>query len=112
MSALFCLSAWTASLIPDHADIGAYSNSVKSRIYKKAAEQMPRLLLVSAFGHEDVAQNVKYFLEQLEHAENVLSNEELAVIDNLMAKDRGPFLFWLVNERILSEFGSTCTVPV
>lgn len=69
---------------------------------------MPRLLLVSAFGHEDVAQNVKYFLEQLEHAENVLSSEEVAVLDNLVAKDRGPFLYWLVNERNLLVFAAIC----
>ena len=98
LAVLFCLSAWVNAWIPDSAEIGSYSNSVTSKVYKKAAEQMPRLLLVSAFGHEDVSQNVKYFLEQLEHAENQLSNEELAVVENIVAKDRGPFLYWMVNE--------------
>jgi hypothetical protein len=31
---LFCIAGWISPLIPDSADIGAYSKSVQSRIYK------------------------------------------------------------------------------
>ena len=34
---LFCIAGWISPLIPDSADIGAYSKSVQSRIYKVPA---------------------------------------------------------------------------
>ena len=110
LTGLFCISSWLAPYIPDHADIGSYSQSmqpeatitttshnslsssnsgwhkrqantspdadadalshapavdsalagVMSRVYKRAAEDMPRLMLVAIFGKEEVARNLQY----------------------------------------------------
>jgi hypothetical protein len=50
LCSLFCFSAWMAPVIPDYADIGAYSMATKARIYRKAAERMPKLILEASFG--------------------------------------------------------------
>ena len=99
----FNVTAWLSPQIPDHADIGAYSQSVTASVYKIAAQNMPRLIVMAAFGQEEVKVNMQYFMEQLERAERTLTQADVAMLDNIMAKDRGPFLYWLLNERFPSE---------
>ena len=84
--------------IPDTADIGAYSQHVAARIYKHAAAQMPKMILEAAFGEEHVATSMRAFFAQWEQAEETLSDDDVRILDNVIQKDRGPFLFWLVNE--------------
>ncbi len=97
----FNCTAWLSPQIPDHADIGAYSQSVTASVYKIAAQNMPRLILMAAFGQEEVKTNMQYFMEQLERAEHTLSKADVAMLDNISSKDRGPFLYWLLNERAM-----------
>ncbi len=101
LTTVFCASAWLAPHIPDHAAIGSYAKSNQARIYKRAAEQMPRLLLVATFGDEQVTQNLQYFMRQLEQAEGNLDKNDLRLVSNVTGKDRGPFLYWLLNESAM-----------
>ena len=41
------------------------------------------------------------FIEQWESAEETLSDDDTKLLRNLNKKDRGPFLYWLINERKL-----------
>jgi hypothetical protein len=41
------------------------------------------------------------FIEQWESAEETLSEDDTKLLRNLNKKDRGPFLYWLINERKL-----------
>jgi hypothetical protein len=79
--------------------MGAYSKSLTALTYKQAAQRMPRLILMSAFGEAELAQNMVYFLEHLEQAERLLTEKDLRLLENVMVKDRGPLLYWLINER-------------
>ena len=99
LTALLTLSARLAPYIPDSAVVGSYSNAASAMIYKKAAQQMPRLLVIGMFGEDAVTKNLQYFLAQLENAERELSKEELSISETIVAKDRGPMLYWLLNER-------------
>jgi hypothetical protein len=65
---------------------------------------MPRLILMSAFGEAELAQNMVYFLEHLEQAEHTLTEKDLRLLDNIILKDRGPMLYWLINERASTEY--------
>ena len=100
MVSLFCLTAWVGPHIPDDAAISAYSKSPEAKVFKKAAKEMPRLILAAAFGDDEVALNMKYFLEQLKNAQKTISKDDLRILDNVAGKDRGPFLYWLLEERI------------
>jgi len=97
LSGLFCFSAWLAPFIPDYAEIGAFSKHVSSQIYKHAAERMPKLILEAAFGNAEVAQSMRKFMAQWMAAELNVSNGDLELLDQISTKDRGPFLYWLVN---------------
>jgi hypothetical protein len=98
-ASLFCFSARLAPHIPDLAEIGAYSKSLTAKTYREAAERMPRLLLLSAFGDAELAGNMKYFLEHLEEAERRISEADLELLAGVMPKDRGPVLYWMIKER-------------
>jgi hypothetical protein len=39
-------------------------------------------------------------LEQLKNAQKTISKDDLRILDNVAGKDRGPFLYWLLEERI------------
>lgn len=95
------MGAWLAPYIPDHSEVGVYSASIGAGVYHRAASQMPRLLLVAAFGQKVVANNLKHFLAQLNQAEENLTADDVEIVSGLVAKDRGPFLYWLLNERYL-----------
>ena len=95
---MFCMSAWLSPFIPDHSEVSVYSNSIPGGVYYRAASQMPRLLLVAAFGQQEVADNLKHFLSQLIQAEETLTADDVKIVDSLVPKDRGPFLYWLLNE--------------
>jgi len=103
LTQLLCLASRVAPYIPDSAVVGAYSNATSAMVYKKAAEQMPRLIVIGMFGEDAVAKNLQYFLSQLEKAESELSKEELSVAETIMGKDRGPLLYWLLNTATCSQ---------
>jgi hypothetical protein len=98
VASMFCIGGWLAPYIPDHSEFGVYSASIKAGVYHRAATQMPRLLLVAAFGQQEVADNLKYFMDQLQQAEETLTTEDVKIVGGLVAKDRGPFLYWLLND--------------
>jgi hypothetical protein len=57
---LFAMAASLAPLIPDTADIGAYSKSLEAHTYKRIVQQMPRLIVAAAFGERLVADNMRF----------------------------------------------------
>ena len=102
LAAIFNLSVWLSPLIPDFSELGAYSKSLTALTYKQATDRMPNLLLVSAFGDVDVRAKMRFFLNQVEEADRMLSPNELKMIVLMDRKDRGPLLYWLLNERWLT----------
>ena len=102
LAEVFCFSTWTAPVVCDYSSNGAYSNGIAARIYNQAAERMPRLLLLAAFSKKDVVQNMQGFMDNWERAESRFTKDDLALLEQIDAKDRGPFLYWLLNERCLS----------
>ena len=105
LAEVFCFSTWTAPVVCDYSSNGAYSNGIAARIYKQAAERMPSLLLLAAFSKKDVVQNMQGFMDNWERAESRFTKDDLALLEQIDAKDRGPFLYWLLNER---AFRSAC----
>ena len=51
IESMFNLATWLGPHIPDDADVGVYSMSVRARVYRLAASKMPRLLLVAVPCH-------------------------------------------------------------
>jgi hypothetical protein len=73
---------------------------------------MPRLILMSAFGEAELAENMVYFLDHLEQAEHTIPEKDLRLLENITVKDRGPILFWLINERGRGEHAlAPYTIP-
>ena len=99
LASLFCFAARLVPHIPDLAEIGAYSRSLTAKTYREAAERMPRILLMSAFGNAELGSNMKFFLEHLEEAEKKISDTDLELLAGVMPKDRGPVLYWMIKER-------------
>ena len=108
LSGLFCFSAWIGPVVASHSDVGAYSNSITAMIYKLVAERMPRLLLVAAFGKDEVGHTLKSFLDHAIDAEGRITDHDLEMVADINPKDRGPFLYWLLNERVLQL---SCITP-
>jgi hypothetical protein len=99
LCSLFCFSAWMAPVIPDYADIGAYSMATKAQLYRRAAERMPKMILEASFGDQATLRTMQSFIEQWESAEQTLTADDTKLLRDLSKKDRGPFLYWLINER-------------
>ena len=99
LASLFCVSAWLAPLNPDYADVSVYSQSWMAKVYSRAGKLMPRLLLEATFGHENTARKIQSFMEEWELAEKSLTKSDLLILSSIVKKDRGPFLYWLLNER-------------
>jgi hypothetical protein len=94
---LFNLSVWLAPLIPDYAQIGAYSKSSKALAYKQAANRLPDLVSLSAFGDDDICEHMRVFMDLVEAADKRLTQDERNIVLMLDRKDRGPLLYWLLN---------------
>jgi len=57
-----------------------------------------------------LARNVEFFLAHLEdsrrppsESETAISHEDSRMLKNIVGKDRGPFLYWLVSEATTNE---------
>ena len=72
---------------------------------------MPRLILMSAFGESELAENMVDFLEHLEQAEHSIPDNELRYLENISVKDRGPILYWLINECAEVGYASPLSRP-
>jgi hypothetical protein len=107
LSGLFCFSAWIAPVVSNHSDVGAYSNSTAAMVYKHVATRMPRLILVAAFGKSECGENMKMFMDNAIDAEERITEMDLEMVADITPKDRGPFLYWLLNERALSFLATT-----
>jgi hypothetical protein len=99
LAELFCFSTWTAPFVSDYSAFGAYSRGIAAKIYTQAARRMPRLLLMAAFSKRETVVNMKGFMDNWERAERRFTKDDLALVEQIDAKDRGPFLYWLINER-------------
>jgi hypothetical protein len=98
LTGLFCLSVWLGPYIPHDADIGAYSKTVPAKVYKLTAQLMPKLVCVAAYCNAEKRKGLLRFLEIMEAAETDLTKTDEAMVDLVTEKDRGPFLYWLLNE--------------
>jgi hypothetical protein len=96
---LFSLSVWLTPHIQNDAEVGVYSKTTAAFVYRQAAERIPRLLLVAAFAGNESVYKMRSFMESWITAEEMLSDEDVKIIDALDEKDLGAFLYWLLNER-------------
>jgi hypothetical protein len=101
LAAFFCFCCWLAPHVPDDAEIGVYSRTLTAKVYRTAAKLMPKMILVAAFGEEMGVRSMQRFMQQWEHAERTHSHDDFKMLESLDERDHGPFLFWLLNERIL-----------
>jgi hypothetical protein len=99
MVGFFCFTAWLTPHVADDAEVGVYSKTVTARIYREAADSIPRLILVAAFGQPEIVRSMQSFMQQWEQAEHSLTGDSADMIEYLDEKDRGPFLYWMINER-------------
>ena len=71
------------------------------------------MILLAAFGEAAGVQGMQGFLRLWEHAERALSRDDFRLLESLDQRDHGPFLFWLLNERVWlpSAAASFATTP-
>jgi predicted nucleotidyltransferase len=100
---LFCLSVWLAPHIPDHALVGAYSRGLVAKTYRNAASAMPRAIIEIAFGDDGTSETWKGFMDRWVQSEEMLTADDLGMLRALDEKDRGPFMYWLLQERSLCK---------
>jgi hypothetical protein len=98
---LFVLAVRLKPHITDSSDLGVYSKSARSRIYRSLAERMPKLLMLAAYSPPSVVRSLENFMDHWELAEEHLTDVHVGILDNLDGKDRGAFLYWMLNERTL-----------
>jgi hypothetical protein len=99
MAAFFCFCCWVAPHIPDDAEVGVYSRTLAAKVYRTAARRIPEMILVAAFGEAAGVRSMQGFMRLWEHAERTLS-DDFRLLGSLDERDHGPFLFWLLNERV------------
>ena len=61
------------------------------------ASQMPRIMVEASFGDEAQVENLFGFMGQWVRSEKSLKEKDLSMVGNVAEKDRGPFLYWLLN---------------
>ena len=66
-----------------------YSDSVKARIYKQAAEQMPKMFVLAAFGGADIKQSIQTFFSLWEKYEAQFTEADLKIVQLINMQDRG-----------------------
>ena len=72
--------------------------ATKAQLYRRAAERMPKMILEASFGDQATLRTMQSFIEQWESAEQTLTADDTKLLRDLSKKDRGPFLYWLINE--------------
>jgi hypothetical protein len=102
---LFCLSAWLAPHIPDHALVGAYSRGVLAKTYRAVSAGMPRILIEVAFAdvHGDDGSMAAWrsIMSRILESEEKLTRSEFKMLRAIEEKDHAPFLYWMMTERPL-----------
>ena len=58
------------------------------------------MILLAAFGEAADVRSMQGFMRLWEHAVRTLSRDDFRLLGSLDERDHGPFLFWLLNERI------------
>ena len=58
------------------------------------------MILVAAFGEAAGVRSMQGFMRLWEHAERTHSHDDFRMLESLDERDHGPFLFWLLNERV------------
>jgi hypothetical protein len=108
---LFCMSARLTPHVTDDSDLGVYSRTNRAKVYRGAADRMPKLLVLAAFTEPAVVRSMWAFMAQWEHAEETMPDDYLTMLHGLDVKDRGPFLYWLLTERALQHAaGMSCLI--
>ncbi len=64
------------------------------------------MILLAAFGEAAGVRSMQGFMRLWEHAERALSRDDFRLLGSLEQRDHGPFLFWLLNERVLLRCAS------
>jgi hypothetical protein len=120
MAAFFCFCCWVVPHIPDDAEVGVYSRTLTAKVYRTAARRIPQMILVAAFGEAAGVRSMRGFMQLWEHAERTLSRDDFRLLGSLDERDHGPFLFWLLNERVwlpsavlaLRQSPASCLDPI
>ena len=100
LAAFFCLFRSLAPHVTDDAELSCFSRAWTAKVYHTAAKHIPKMILVASFSDKAGVKGMQRFMQQWEHSEETLSTENFQIVDILEEQDRGPFLFWLLNERI------------
>jgi hypothetical protein len=102
---LFCLSAWLAPHIPDHAVVGAYSRGILAKTYRHVSSGMPRILIEVAFadmhGDDGSMAAWRIVMSRILESEEKLTRSEFKMLRAIDEKDHAPFLYWMMTERPL-----------
>jgi hypothetical protein len=100
LAAFFCFCCWVAPHIPDDAEVGVYSSTSTAKVYRTAARRIPEMILLAAYSEAAGVRSMQGFMRLWEHAERTLSRDDFRLLGSLDERDHGPFLFWLLNERV------------
>jgi hypothetical protein len=100
LAAFFCLFRSLAPHVVDDAELSCFSRAWTAKVYHNAAKHIPKMIWVASFSDKAGVKGMQRFMQQWEHAEETLSTDDCQIVDILDERDRGPFLFWLLNERI------------
>jgi hypothetical protein len=102
MVRLFIMTLRIRHLVSDDSDLSVYSETARSRVYRYVAQQMPKMIFLATYCTEDIVQRMHSFVSQWEECELGINDEAVRIMHVLDFKHRGPFLFWLLNERSLA----------
>ena len=71
------------------------------------------MILLAAFSEAAGVRSMQGFMRLWEHADRTLSRDDVRLLGSLDERDHGPFLFWLLNERVWlpSAAASFATTP-
>jgi hypothetical protein len=104
---LFCMSTRLRPHVTDDSHLGVYSRTNRAKVYRSAADRMPKLLVLAAFADPAVVRSMWAFMAQWTRAEETMPDDLIELLESLDMKDRGPFLYWLLNERTVQH----CSAP-
>jgi hypothetical protein len=63
MAELFVMSTRLKPHVQDYSDLGVYSKSIRSKIYRSLVERMPKVLMLAAYSHTPVVRSLERFME-------------------------------------------------
>ena len=110
---LFCCCGWLCPHLRHDSEVSMFLNTAKADVYHLAARSIPSMLLLASFGEFADVLHLRGFLAQWERAQDSQRDGSIDMLNGLAAIDRGPLLFWLVNERVYFSSHPHCfTCPL